>query len=203
MWAPRCLRTVANMTNQLRDNTWDTASIDRLSTAFTRCFVDFEADEDLFTDDAFFDLMPPLWRFQLVGGDAFVSQLRSIAEGPVSVEVLRVVPTADGFLVEHQESQQTPEGKVTARLVLVVRGARRAHLRRRRLLQRRLGRRAPRSSRRRGPHGAAVSATTATTSPSSSRRSPRAAEIEAARRVPRDLLDDLRASGCFSVLVPS
>ena len=72
--------------------------IDRLSTAFNRCFVDFEADEGLFTDDAFFDLMPPLWRFQLVGGDAFVKQLRSIAEGPVSVDVLRVVPTADGFL---------------------------------------------------------------------------------------------------------
>ena len=31
----------------------------------------------------------------------------------------------------------------------------------------------------------------------------RAAEIEAARRVPRDLLDDLRTSGCFSVLVPT
>ena len=106
-----------HMTNQLRDHTRDTASIDRLSTAFTRCFVDFEADEGLFTDDAFFDLLPPLWRFQLVGGDAFVNQLRSIAEGPVSVDVLRVVPTADGFLVEHQESQQTPEGKVTARRV--------------------------------------------------------------------------------------
>ena len=31
----------------------------------------------------------------------------------------------------------------------------------------------------------------------------RAAEIEAARRVPRDLLDDLLAAGCFSVLVPT
>ena len=72
------------MTNQLRDHAPDTATIDRLSTAFNRCFVDFEADDDLFTDDAFFDLMPPLWRFQLVGGDAFVKQLQSIAEGPVT-----------------------------------------------------------------------------------------------------------------------
>ncbi|MET0902316.1 MAG: acyl-CoA dehydrogenase family protein, partial [Acidimicrobiales bacterium] len=31
----------------------------------------------------------------------------------------------------------------------------------------------------------------------------RAADIEAARRVPRDLLDDLVAAGCFSVLVPT
>ena len=31
----------------------------------------------------------------------------------------------------------------------------------------------------------------------------RAAEIEAARRVPRDLLDDLKAAGCFGVLVPT
>ena len=31
----------------------------------------------------------------------------------------------------------------------------------------------------------------------------RAAEIEAARRVPRDLLDDLKAAGCFDVLVPT
>jgi alkylation response protein AidB-like acyl-CoA dehydrogenase len=31
----------------------------------------------------------------------------------------------------------------------------------------------------------------------------RAAAIEAARRVPRDLLDDLKAAGCFGVLVPT
>lgn len=105
------------MTSQLRDRTPDSATVDRLSTAFNRCFVDFEADEDLFADDAFFDLLPPLWRFQLQGGDAFVDQLRSIAEGSVTVEVLRVVPTADGFLLEHQESQRTAESKVTARRV--------------------------------------------------------------------------------------
>jgi hypothetical protein len=105
------------MTNQLRDRTRDTATIDRLSTAFNRCFVDFEADDDLFADDAFFDLLPPLWRFQLQGGDAFVQQLRSIAEGEVTCDILRVVPTAEGFLLEHQESQDTAEGRVTARRV--------------------------------------------------------------------------------------
>jgi hypothetical protein len=105
------------MTNQLRDHTPDTTTIDRLSTAFNRCFVDFEAADELFTDDAFFDLMPPFWRFQLVGGDAFVKQLQAIAEGPVTADVLRVVPTAEGFLLEHQETQQTSAGTVTARRV--------------------------------------------------------------------------------------
>ena len=105
------------MTNLMRDHTPDTATIDRLSTGFNRCFVDFEADDDLFAADAFFDLMPPLWRFQLVGGDAFVKQLQAIAEGPVTCEVLRVLPTAEGFLVEHQESQETSNGQVTARRV--------------------------------------------------------------------------------------
>jgi alkylation response protein AidB-like acyl-CoA dehydrogenase len=33
--------------------------------------------------------------------------------------------------------------------------------------------------------------------------STRAAEVEAQRRVPRDLLDELRAAGCFGVLVPT
>jgi len=35
------------MTNQLRDHTPDTATIDRLSTGFNRCFVDFEVDDEL------------------------------------------------------------------------------------------------------------------------------------------------------------
>ena len=111
------------MTNQLRDHAPgsrpDPATVDRLSTAFNRCFVDFEADEDLFTDDAFFDLLPPLWRFQLVGGDTFVRQLRAIAEGPVSADVLRVLPTAEGFLLEHQENQATTQGTMTARRVWI------------------------------------------------------------------------------------
>jgi hypothetical protein len=105
------------MTHDLRDA--DTATVERLSTAFNRCFVDFDAGDDLFTDDAFFDMMPPHWRFQLVGGDAFVRQLRSIAQGPVTSDVLRVVPTAEGFLLEHQERQETAQGLVTARRVWI------------------------------------------------------------------------------------
>ncbi len=94
----------------------DQPTADQLSQAFHRCFSDFEAPEDLFAPDAFFDLLPPLWRFQFVGpGTAFTSQLRSIAEGPVEVEIVRTVPTASGFLTEHVETQHTPHGVVTAR----------------------------------------------------------------------------------------
>ena len=129
--------------------------------------------------------MPPLWRFQLVGGDAFVKQLQSIAEGPVTAEVLRVVPTAEGFLLEHQETQQTPPRAGDGPPRVDVRGARRPHRRGRRLLQRRLGRRAACPARRRGSDGAAVSASTTTTvAELLPTIAARAAEIEAARRVP-------------------
>ena len=92
----------------------DQATADRLSAGFHRCFEVFEADDGLFAPDALFDLMPPLWRFQVEGPEAFVTQLRSIAEGPVKVDVLQTIPTATGFVTEHVETQQTPEGEVTA-----------------------------------------------------------------------------------------
>ena len=44
-----------------------TPDIHQLSERFNRCFETFDADDDLFADDAFFDLLPPLWRFQLQG----------------------------------------------------------------------------------------------------------------------------------------
>jgi hypothetical protein len=96
--------------------TLDQETADRLSGAFHRCFSDFEADNDLFDPHTFFDLLPPMWRFQLEGpGEAFANQLRSIAEGPVAVEILRTVPTATGFVTEHVETQQTPAGTMVAR----------------------------------------------------------------------------------------
>jgi hypothetical protein len=94
----------------------DQATADRLSTGFHRCFSDFEAAEGLFAPDTFFDLLPPMWRFQFEGpGAAFAAQLRSIAEGPVEIEIVRTVPTATGFVTEHVETQHTPAGPVTAR----------------------------------------------------------------------------------------
>jgi hypothetical protein len=96
--------------------TVDARLADRLSEEFHRCFVSFDARPDLFTPDALFDLLPPFWRFQFVGpGQAFTGQLRSIAEGPAEIEVVRTLPTTTGFVTEHVESQHTANGLVTAR----------------------------------------------------------------------------------------
>ena len=91
-------------------------TVERLSTEFNRCFTDFEAPGDLFADDTFFDLLPPLWRFQFKGpGEAFTTQLASIAEGPVDIEIVRTLATSSGFLTEHVETQHTPGGDLVAR----------------------------------------------------------------------------------------
>lgn len=96
----------------------DLATVERLSTAFNRCFETFDAGEDVFAPDAFFDLLPPLWRFQLRGPDAFAAQLRAIAEGPRRARVLRAIPTATGFVMEHEETQDGDRPEVARRLWL-------------------------------------------------------------------------------------
>ena len=83
------------------DTILDAATVERLSTAFNRCFATLEVEEGVFTDDAFFDMYPPFWRFQLQGPKAFETQLRAIANGKPTVRALRVVPTASGFVLEH------------------------------------------------------------------------------------------------------
>jgi hypothetical protein len=98
--------------------TVDAATVERLSAAFNRCFETLDADEDVVADDAFFDLLPPFWRFQLQGRDAFVAQLRAITEGEVSVRVLRVVPTATGFVTEHEMTERGVKDEVARRLIL-------------------------------------------------------------------------------------
>ena len=88
----------------------------QMGTAFNQCFETLEADEDLFAPDVFFDLLPPFWRFQLRGPAAFAAQLRELAGGTaVSARMLRVVPTATGFVLEHEE---TAHGEVARRLWL-------------------------------------------------------------------------------------
>jgi len=87
-----------------------------LATAFNECFETLEAGEDVFAPDVFFDLLPPFWRFQLKGPAAFAEQLRELAgDGAVRAELLRVVPTATGFVMEHEE---TAHGEVARRLWL-------------------------------------------------------------------------------------
>ncbi|MGH9179979.1 MAG: hypothetical protein ACRD0N_15715 [Acidimicrobiales bacterium] len=104
------------MTTQTPTTTLDQETVDRLSAGFHRCFSAFEAGNDVFAQDTFFDLLPPFWRFQRQGpGEAFTAQLRSIAAGPVEIEVVRTVPTASGFVTEHVETHHTPNGMLTAR----------------------------------------------------------------------------------------
>jgi len=96
--------------------TLDRETVERLSTGFHRCFSDFVAEDDLFAPDTFFDLLPPLWRFQIQApGESFAAQLASIAEGPAEIEVIRTVPTATGFVTEHVETHHAPDGDLIAR----------------------------------------------------------------------------------------
>ena len=104
-------------THQL-DTTPDAATVERLSTAFNRCFETLELDDDIFTTDAFFDLLPPFWRFQIQGPQAFIAQLRAINEGQATARALRVVPTKTGFVLEHEETQGGPKAEVARRLWL-------------------------------------------------------------------------------------
>ena len=94
------------------------AAVELLASAFSDCFEFRNAEPDIFAADAFFDLYPPFWRFQLQGRDVFVAQLRAICEGEASSRILRVVPTATGFVMEHEETQRGPTVEVARRLWL-------------------------------------------------------------------------------------
>jgi hypothetical protein len=94
----------------------DAATVERLSAGLNRCFETLEDGDHVLADDVFADLLPPFWRFQLQGRDQFVAQLRAIAEGEPSSRILRVVPTATGFVMEHEETQRS-ERTETARRV--------------------------------------------------------------------------------------
>lgn len=104
------------MPNQQIEGVLDLATTQRLSAGFNRCFETFEASEDLFAPDAFFDLYPPFWRFQIEGSAAFVAQLRAIAEGTSTARVLRVVPATTGFVMEHEQTQGGAKPEVARRL---------------------------------------------------------------------------------------
>jgi hypothetical protein len=109
------------MTTQHADanpTTTDAATVARLSTAFNRCFETRDAPEDVFAEDVFADLLPPFWRFQLQGRAALAAQLEAICEGEPSSRVLRVVPTATGFVFEHEETQRGERTEVARRVWL-------------------------------------------------------------------------------------
>jgi hypothetical protein len=83
----------------------DVESVERLAANFNRGFETLDTDKDVFTPDVFFDLYPPFWHFQVQGREAVGEQLRAIASPPVTARVLQVVPTATGFVLEHEETQ--------------------------------------------------------------------------------------------------
>ena len=106
------------MPSQQMEMNHDVATVEQLSTQFNRCFETLDAGEDLFAPDAFFDLFPPLWRLKLQGPDAFAAQLKAICDGDPSARILRVVPTATGFVMEHEETQRGATVEVARRLWL-------------------------------------------------------------------------------------
>ena len=89
--------------------------VEQLSRQFAEVFQTLDAGQSVFSDDAFFDLNMPVWRFQLRGPRAFESQLKQIVEGEVRIDILRTVPTASGFVTEHQEHQNVHGQDLTAR----------------------------------------------------------------------------------------
>ena len=98
----------------------ETMPVERLASALNRCFETLDAPPELFAPDAFFDLLPPFWRFQIQGADAFIAQLRAITHGAVTSRVIRVIPTSEGFVLEHEETQTGPPPE-TARRVWICR----------------------------------------------------------------------------------
>ncbi|HEX9681966.1 MAG TPA: hypothetical protein VGA13_02705 [Acidimicrobiales bacterium] len=101
-------------------STLDQATAEQLSQAYNACFETFECEDDLIAPDAFFDFLPPLWRFQFEGRDVFLNQLRSIAQGDVSIKVLRTVPTVSGFVTEHEETHAVGNTTEVARRLHLV-----------------------------------------------------------------------------------
>jgi hypothetical protein len=100
------------------DTLLDAAEVHRLGTAFNRCFETMEADPTAIAPDVFCDLYPPLWRLQLQGADALTAQLRAIGRVGQRATLLRLVPTATGFVMEHEEESPGPPRERARRLWL-------------------------------------------------------------------------------------
>lgn len=96
----------------------DADTIDRLSTGLNRCFETLDDVDHVLADDVFADLLPPMWRFQLQGRDQLVAQMRAIAEGEIRSRIVRVIPTATGFVLEHEETVEGDHREVARKLWL-------------------------------------------------------------------------------------
>jgi len=74
---------------------------------------------DVFTEDVFFDLNMPVWRFQMQGVDAFESWRRGLAPAGSGVNVLRTVPTLSGFVTEFEEFEEQEGQLLTSRKMIL------------------------------------------------------------------------------------
>ncbi|MDP9335920.1 MAG: hypothetical protein M3Q30_21790 [Actinomycetota bacterium] len=91
------------------------SEVQKLSRRFANIFESPDSAEAVLSADVFFDLNMPVWRMQLQGPAAFAAQLEQINEGEVRIDVLRTVPTATGFVTEHEEHQNVGGEDLTAR----------------------------------------------------------------------------------------
>lgn len=66
-------------------------------------FLETGAAPGLFTDDAFLDFTPPLWRLQAQGADAVIDVRRRGHPGPSTVAASRIDATPTGFVLEVEE----------------------------------------------------------------------------------------------------
>lgn len=103
------------MTATPPETSTDVTAVGRLSQRFAHVFEDPDCAEDVFSPDALLDLNMPVWRMQLQGPGAFSAQLEQINEGDVRINVLRTIPTASGFVTEHEEHQQIDGQDLSAR----------------------------------------------------------------------------------------
>jgi hypothetical protein len=119
-WFEQAMRTARpnSYRRAMTDVQTTSSRIDELSVALNETFNRLQADDDVFAPDAFFDLLPPFWRFQLQGPETFAAQLAAIAGPEHRARILRVVPTATGFVLEHQEEHRGDTVEVARRLFL-------------------------------------------------------------------------------------
>ena len=156
MRGDRAIRTVQSMTITPVQQSPDTATVERLAAAFNRSFETCEDPDEILSPDVFFDLYPPFWRFQLQGRDAIQAAaaqaqrgLRGHLPDPARRPHRRRLPPGARGDLPRRAHRDRPQA-------LALRRARRPDRRGDLLLQRRMGRRAARSPRRRSPDAATL-----------------------------------------------
>jgi ketosteroid isomerase-like protein len=96
------------------DSDWVEALNERLAEVFRTNIAG-----EVFTEDVFFDLNMPVWRFQMQGVDAFESWRRELAPDGSGVNVLRTVPTLSGFVTEFEEFEERQGQLLTSRKMIL------------------------------------------------------------------------------------